>query len=48
METIKFIEFYAMEMIVLGAVALTALVGLYQLILGKVQGAAPTPETAKR
>ncbi len=48
METLKFIEFYAMEMIVLGAVALTALAGLYQLILGKVQGTAPTPETAKR
>jgi len=39
METIKFIEFYAMEVIVIGTVALTVLAGLYQLIRDKLRGA---------
>jgi len=43
METIKFIEFYAMEVIVIGTVALTVLAGLYQLIRDKVRGAVATP-----
>jgi len=47
MEAIKFIEFYAMEVVVVGAVALTVLAGLYQLIRDQVRASRATPTQAR-
>ena len=53
METVKFIMFYSMEIVVVVLVGITLFAGLYQLIRDKVRqsrGSAPVvaPETARR
>jgi len=38
MEVIKFVEFYGLQIVVVGLVGITILAGLYQLVRGAVKG----------
>ena len=52
METIKFVMFYGLEIVVVALVGITLFAGLYQLIRDKVRQSrvspTATPETARR
>ncbi len=43
MQVVKFVEFYAMQVIVVGLVGVTLLAGLYQLVRDKVRGVVSAP-----